>query len=209
MIETLRSHKSIVCLNGNLPCDLIRKLGLPIVAADGAANTLIKNGIEPDVIIGDLDSVDSDLLRSRFCIKIDDQDMTDFEKAINYVEEKSMTPAVVAGVDGGCVDHVLGNICIFSRTKFAAISEDAIFMTIDGDKSFDVPVNTKISIFGAPSCAATSRGLKWELDEYEMSFDGKNSCSNRAASSRVELKVLSGKALVFIHTKNVYDAGSL
>ncbi|MDR0968812.1 MAG: thiamine diphosphokinase [Holosporaceae bacterium] len=209
MIEMLKTRKSIICLDGNLPCDLVRKLDLPIVAADRAANALIKNGIEPDVIIGDLDSVDETLLRDRPHIKIDDQDSTDFEKALEYVEKKSLTPTIVTGIDGGCIDHALGNVSIFSRTNCVAVFENMILVTIDEDKTLNVPIGAKISIFGIPRCLITSRGLKWELDDYEAAIDGKNSISNRAVSSQIELKVSSGKAIVFVYTKNVSDAGSL
>ncbi|MDR2158233.1 MAG: thiamine diphosphokinase, partial [Holosporaceae bacterium] len=132
--EDLSKYKSILCLNGDLICDLIGDINLPIVAADGAANTLIQNGIEPDIIIGDLDSVDDNTLLCRTHLKIDSQVHTDFEKALNFIEEKSISPAIVMGVDGGYIDHVLGNISIFSRTNFIAISKDIIFMTIDDYK---------------------------------------------------------------------------
>jgi hypothetical protein len=60
-----------------------------------------------------------------------------------------------------------------------------------------------------PQCSIRSRGLKWELNGEILSFPGKNSQSNRAVSSVVELEILSGTALVFIYTKIVMDAGSL
>ncbi|MDR1236130.1 MAG: thiamine diphosphokinase [Holosporaceae bacterium] len=208
ILERLSEYKSVLCLDGNLEFDLLGKIKLPIVACDGAADTLVKNGIEPSVIIGDLDSVDDNLLKSRKFIRLNDQNSTDFEKALTYIEEESLSPALVFGVDGGYIDHILGNIAIFSGTKFAAISKDIIFMSVDSSRSFDVEVNTKISIFGMPNCVIKSKGLRWELDNEELFLCGKSSSSNRAVSDRVELQVLSGKALVFIYTKMIFDAGA-
>ena len=55
----LKQYKSVLCLNGDLPkASFFREMDLPIIAADGAANYLIKNDILPEVIIGDLDSID-------------------------------------------------------------------------------------------------------------------------------------------------------
>jgi thiamine pyrophosphokinase len=202
------TYKSILCLDGTLPCDLIKELNLPVVAADGAANTLIKNGVEPEIIIGDLDSVNADLLQNRRHIKIENQDSTDFEKALSFIEEKSMTPAIVAGIDGGYIDHILGNVSIFSATKFTAVTSDMIFMAVDDKKILNVPEDTKISILGMPRCVIKSSGLKWELNNHELSVMGQTSLCNRAASRQVELDVISGKAIVFVYTRPISDAGS-
>jgi thiamine pyrophosphokinase len=211
-MENLSEYRSIICLDGDISCDFIRglrKLKLPIFAADGAANTLIKNGIEPDVIIGDLDSVNNELLQNRKHIKIESQDNTDFEKSLDFVEQNSMAPAIVFGISGGYIDHILGNISIFSRTKCVAVCDDMIAMIIRDKKSFNLPVNTKISIFGIPSCIIKSEGLKWELNNEELSISEQNSCSNRTSSNTLKLKILDGQALVFIYTKTILDAGAI
>ncbi|MDR0678418.1 MAG: thiamine diphosphokinase [Holosporaceae bacterium] len=209
ILKNESAYRSILCLDGNLQCDLIKKINLPVVAVDGAANVLVKNEIEPEIIIGDLDSVDSNLLCGRNHLKIENQDNTDFEKALDFIEEKSMAPSIVMGINGGYLDHIWGNICIFSRTKYLAILDGIIFMTVNNCKVLNVPINTKISIFGMPSCLIASRGLKWELEDHYLSMMGQSSQSNRALSSRVELNVSIGKALVFIYTKLISDAGSV
>ncbi|MDR1982994.1 MAG: thiamine diphosphokinase [Holosporaceae bacterium] len=209
ILENKSAYKSVLCLDGNLQCDLIKKIDLPVIAVDGAANVLIKNGIEPEMIVGDLDSVDNELLHNRRHLKINSQDNTDFEKALDFVEEKSMTPSVIMGINGGCLDHILGNISIFSRTKSVAVLDGMFFMAVDNYKILHIPANTKISIFGMPGCLITSKGLKWELQNHYLSIAGKNSQSNRTVSSQVELKVSIGKALVFVYTELVLDAGSV
>ncbi|MDR2781629.1 MAG: thiamine diphosphokinase [Holosporaceae bacterium] len=207
ILEKLLQYRSAICLDGHIECDVLREICLPIIAADGAANTLIKNGIEPTVIIGDLDSVDNGLLKNRRHIRNESQESTDFEKALDYIEEKSLSPAIVFGIDGGYIDRVLGNISIFTNTKFVAVSKDMIFMMVDDNQILNLEVNTKLSIFGMPRCIIKSSGLKWELNGDELFICGKNSHSNRAASDRVELKISSGKALIFIYTKTISDAG--
>jgi len=208
ILKNLSPYKSVLCLNGDLRCDIIKQIGLPVVAADGAANTLIKNGIEPTIIVGDLDSVDADLLRNRSHLKVADQDNTDFEKALDFIEKDALAPAIIMGIDGGYIDHILGNISIFSGTDCVAICGDIVLMPLEDDKIFNLPMDTKISIFGMPSCTISSEGLKWKLDNHELSISGMNSCCNRVVSPCVELKITSGKALVFIYTKAIIDAGS-
>ncbi|MDR2646233.1 MAG: thiamine diphosphokinase [Holosporaceae bacterium] len=201
VLEDLYKYKSILCLDGDLPCDLIKKINLPIIAADGAANTLIPNGLEPMMIIGDLDSVDPSLLSNRAHWRVECQDSTDFEKSLNFIKAKSLDPTIVMGISGGCIDHTLGNISIFSETEFIAISGNIIFMPLNGSRNFNVPIGTKISIFGMPSCTIRSKGLKWELNG-QISLSGKNSISNRAATAIVELEILSGRAMIFIYRRS-------
>jgi thiamine pyrophosphokinase len=207
IIENLYVYKSILCLNGALQLDIIKKFELPIVAADGAANTLIRNGIEPRIIVGDLDSVDEKLLINREYVQIADQNSTDFEKALDFIEKEHLSPAIVTGIDGGYIDHMLGNISVFSSTNFVAVSDNVVFTTICDEKNFRIPIDTKISIFGIPTCIIKSTGLKWELDKNELSIVGQNSISNRSTSTQVKLEVMSGRAMVFIYTDKICDAG--
>ena len=84
MIPDIERYKSIICLDGELPVEFLKKISLPILAADGAANTLIHNGITPNVIIGDLDSLNHDIVRNIRIVKDFDQNSTDFEKIMEY-----------------------------------------------------------------------------------------------------------------------------
>ena len=207
ILKNLREYKAVLCLDGELPCDIIKDLNLPIVAADGAANTLINAGIDPEIIIGDLDSVDSSFLKNRKYLKNSSQDSTDFEKSLDFLKEHNMLPAIIAGINGGYIDHILNNISIFSQTDSLFISNDVIGFIVSDYKMISVPPNTKISILGMPSCIINSSGLKWELINYDLNLCGKNSCCNRVISDAVELKIQNGKAVVFIYTKNISDAG--
>ena len=63
-------------------------MDLPIIAADGAANYLIKNDISPEVIIGDLDSIDRKQFKQFKQLYEPDQDYSsDFQKSIHYLKK--------------------------------------------------------------------------------------------------------------------------
>ncbi len=205
----LQRYRSVLCLDGDLPLDFIRNCHLPIIAADGAANTLIKAGIEPYVIVGDLDSVDEKLLATRTHRKFPSQYSTDFEKSLAFAAENQLAPSVITGINGGFIDHILGNINIFSGTNSIAICDDTICVMVRSKESFHVPIDTKISTFGFPKCIISSSGMKWEMNDYELSIDGPTSLSNRAAQEDVELRISSGAAIVFVHMRNIVDAGSI
>ncbi|MDR2377451.1 MAG: thiamine diphosphokinase [Puniceicoccales bacterium] len=208
--KILPNCRSVLCLDGALPYGPIRRMGLPILAADGAANRLIRRGLEPRMILGDLDSVDPKLLSCRKFLKIFDQDRSDFEKALHFAQEVSLTPTAVTGIDGGFLDHIFGNFSILAQTRSCFFSRNILGLLLEEDFRTDaLPLHTKISLFGAPRCRICSRGLRWELQGQELSFGGMMSLGNRTCSSPVELQVLSGKALVFIYAQEVHDAGYL
>lgn len=205
----LQIYKSILCLDGDIPCDFIRNCKLPIIAADGAANTLVNNGIEPYIIVGDLDSVDKKILAARKHKKNPSQYSTDFEKSLQFAEENNLSPCIITGINGGYIDHIIGNIGIFSRTNSIAICDETIGLIVRSKESFHIPVDTKISTFGFPKCIVSSRGMKWEMKDYELSINGATSYGNRAAQEDVELIISSGTAIVFVHMKDIVDAGSV
>ena len=112
------------------------------VCADGGANRLyyqLSNGYKliPDYITGDLDSIDEevrDFYASKRVniIKVECQDSTDLEKALNRVkkiEEESNFPfdtVYIYGAFGGRFDHEMGNInCLY---KYAGYFKNTVLI---------------------------------------------------------------------------------
>lgn len=201
-------YRSVLCLDGELPLEFLKHTSLPLIAADGAADTLIANGLQPSVIVGDCDSVREELLQRYPHVRDVLQDTTDFEKAFAYLKEKHLLPAIVVGLSGGCLDRILSNVFIFSQTNALFLSDTLIGFALTEKETFDWEIDTKVSLFGCPSAIVTSHGLKWELNRTELTFGGSQSCSNRVQTSPLTLEV-EGKILVFAYRCTVKDAGSL
>lgn len=205
--KLIKNYNSIICLHGNLPYEFLKKSKLPIIAADGAANELFAHKIEPKIIIGDLDSVDESVLKNYRYEKIEDQNFCDFEKTLGFINSHAeFSPAIITGINGGFLDHILNNLCIFSNTKFLYFSQEMLGIVLENSIELELPIDTKISIFGAPSAIVCSDGLRWELD-YRLDFFGHNSFGNRTTIPKISLKVKDGKALVFIYLKEIKDGG--
>ena len=203
MIPNFEKYKSVICLDGQLPIEFLKTINLPILAADGAANTLIKNRITPTAIIGDLDSVDLRFANESIVLKVYDQDSTDFEKVLSYAEQKKLAPSIITGISGGYLDRIFMNLSIFAQTDSLFYSTDLIAFSKTEDFSLELPCDTKISLFGAPKCDVTTSGLKWNLNNAELIFCGFSSCSNRTIASRIDVKV-SGRIFVFIYLKPMH-----
>lgn len=211
MIINPKNYKSILCLNGKLPdkkffSDFEK---LPIIAADGAANYLNSIDIIPDMIIGDLDSVAKNLLIEKKFIMDKNQNFSDFQKSIKYLESQNLLPAIILGISGGYIDHILNNINIFLDTKSIFYDDNIIGMVIsEGSHQFDdLKLGTKLSIFGIPNCLISTTGLKWNLQNDELTFPGFNSCFNRSIEKKISIDIKKGRSLLLIYISDIIDAG--
>ena len=99
----LNNFKSIICLNGNLPeksfFKKILEKNIPIIGVDGGAELLYNIGVNPDFIVGDMDSCQdlSKFPKSKIII-IEDQKYTDFEKAIKFIQSEGIGNSLVLGI---------------------------------------------------------------------------------------------------------------
>ncbi|WP_339040375.1 thiamine diphosphokinase [Candidatus Lariskella endosymbiont of Hedychridium roseum] len=210
--------KSVLCLNGELPhASFFYQLNkystfdkMPIIAVDGAANQLLKDEIVPEVVIGDLDSIDKIQVKKLNLVHIVDQELCDFGKSLNYIRKNSMAPSIILGMGGGCIDHILNNVILFTMTTgdvFFAPPIAGFLVRSKRCKTISLPINTKISLMGAPRGSVTTKGLKWDLQEKELCFFGYRSCFNRTTNDYITITVNSGVVLALIYLLDVHDCG--
>lgn len=208
LLQNLVNHcNTILCLDGELPSKKYFPKNKAIVAADGAANKLASMEIVPDFIIGDLDSVDVTKFPDSKIIHVSDQDTNDFQKALHYIKRNSLAPALIYGASGGFIDHILTNINIIIENNCNFYAPPIIGTVIEGEASFSLPINTKISIFGFNSFVS-SNGLKWELENRLLNFPGEISSFNRTTKQNVKIKTSNGKALLLFYNVSVKDCGA-
>lgn len=88
-----------------------------LIAADSGMDFFYRNGIKPDVIVGDFDSVASESLaffRVQEGIRMQElnpiKDDTDTESSIRLAIEMGAEQITILGGTGSRLDHVLGNI---------------------------------------------------------------------------------------------------
>jgi thiamine pyrophosphokinase len=197
-------------LNGEIPDSSGFKRDVPIIAVDGGANRLLSIGVQPDLVMGDLDSVDPSLRASLNTICLPDQDYCDFSKAMARLKTMKLLPSITTGITGGAINHILQNINIFLSTGsiFYTSAPPMVGYTLKKSIThFSLPKNTKVSLLGIPRAQITTKGLKWELSLDELSFPEKNSCFNRSLSSEMSIEVHGGVCLAMIYLEAVDDAG--
>lgn len=203
-------YKSVLCLNGDLPeSAFLSDLNLPLVMVDGASEVIHGSDISPYAIIGDFDSIDTNRFAHHNLVHTPDQSMSDFQKAVLFLEEHDLLPTIVLGANGGYIDHIFNNANILSKGNHSFFAPPIVGHFVDSDEPLKINAehNTKISILGAPSARVTTQGLKWDMSNDDISFFGANSCFNRSAHPEITISVSDGKAMVIIYLEDIIDAG--
>ncbi|MBB6479107.1 thiamine diphosphokinase [Spirochaeta isovalerica] len=177
-----------------------------IVAADSGLDTLLSYGYEPDLIVGDMDSISNRKIlekfhRSKILLYPEDKDYTDTELAINHLYEKGCTSVVVIGGGGGRLDHLIAIYSLFFRERAPVrwITDNEKIFLVKGSFCINLKINTVISLFPVTGqlCSMTSSGLKWPLDELEWN-PGDGGISNVSSERTVKIDMKSGKLVMII-----------
>ncbi|HZL08232.1 MAG TPA: thiamine diphosphokinase [Candidatus Dormibacteraeota bacterium] len=201
--------RAVIFLNGNLS-DLtlvkqyINKSTL-LIGCDGGTRHILELGLQPDVVIGDLDSFRPEEISSdhqpKYITCPTDKDFTDSEFAIRYAIENGYQEVILAGALGDRLDHLLGNI--FLLDKFA----DSKIKIIEGhQEAYIVRAQAEISghkgdtisfipILGNPKVSSTG-GLKYDLNKYQLSLKGNTGISNVLTRQSTTITVTKGTILV-------------
>lgn len=184
-----------------------------IVAADSGLDHAYDLGLEPDLVIGDMDSVsDSALDRARaagtpierFPI---DKDATDLELAIQAAAAAGFDKATIIGGTGGRLSHTLANALVLavdrgirldwltSHARIAAVQvgHTARFVADHGITLSLLPI-------GGPALCS-SQGLRWALDRTELHPGSTRGVSNEIVADAAEVSVHAGRLLA-IHERN-------
>ena len=182
------SDNHITILVGNGACDLTQLSKSPkgkVIAVDGGLRHVLKAGLTPKAVIGDMDSVELSELqaagRNVAVYKSDNQDTTDFEKALLAIE----APVCLAyGFLGLRVDHTLSCLSVLARFtdkhKVILVSADDLVHVTKGPFSMHLASEARLSLWPiTPVKFAASSGLVWPLDGLTLAPDGQVATSNQ------------------------------
>ncbi len=169
----------------------------PVIAADGGADRLLAEGIIPDYVIGDFDSIiGRDRIPAERQIIISDQGTTDFQKLLAVVE----VPLVVGfGFLGGRIDHSLAATYAIAKASpkmtVILVGDNDAMIFCRKDFTTTLPSGTRLSLWPAGMQRfEKSFGLVWPLDGLKMGYHAGLGTSNAVAGStrggqtKVEIK---------------------
>lgn len=162
-----------------------------ICAADSGLDVLMSWGMEPDLIVGDMDSVSDEALLDRYADVIRhpaDKDETDTEIGIRELRNRGYQRILLIGGGGGRLDHLLAIRALFDKPwgQDEWLTHRERVIRITETTSFRVSPGSTISVFplGNGASGMSSRGLKWPLDGLNWE-PGEFGVSNMAVAPEV------------------------
>lgn len=181
-----------------------------ILCADGGLNHLAKLDLLPHMVIGDLDSI-TELGRKYIedkninTIKYPSiKDATDTELAIEYLIEKNYKEIILMGGTGTRLDHTMANIFLLNMIKDKGaigkiIDNNNIIQLLDKDMEIQNLEDAYVSIIPIveEGINVSLDGFYYDLIKEDIGFASTVGVSNKVTRHKAQIKVHSGKAIIF------------
>jgi len=180
-----------------------------IICCDGGARHFRNLGIKPDVIIGDMDSIDPAQLADysaqgikirKYSVK---KDFTDTELALDYALGLKPEKIFIWCALGGRIDHTLANVFLLGKgfekgIETLLIDEYSETFVLDKEKIFLNDAGKTVSLLAlSPEVTGiTLTGFLYPLQEGTLAAGESRGISNIINADRAGIVVRSGKLLV-------------
>ncbi|MFH2205110.1 MAG: thiamine diphosphokinase [Elusimicrobiota bacterium] len=199
---------ALLILNGELSSPakvkLLAKEADVIVAADGGARHCRQLKLAPDLVIGDMDSLPRPLPKwknTAFCCDFD-EDRSDFEKALEYLEGMEAGPVWIVGALGGRPDHALVNLSLIEHwaRRLPLVLADGGLAQPAGPGRYAYACGKGAAVTLLPitgSCRLSTRGLRYTLKN-ETLRRGSRGLSNRTTAGEFKVHVHSGRLWIML-----------
>jgi len=204
--------KTVIVADGtfptkSVPLDYIRNAER-IICSDGAADSLVKAGFIPDAIVGDMDSLSSEL-RERFSERIfpdSDQETNDLTKAVNWCIERGFGELVIVGATGKREDHTIGNISLLAEyvknTDLIMVTDTGIFVPARETIEIESFPGQQVSLFSIdPFTEISSTGLRYPLRNTKL-MNWWRGTLNEATGGSFRLEFAGGPLIVYLKFVN-------
>ena len=173
-----------------------------IIAVDSGIEHLLNLSLDPNTLIGDLDSISKKSLDEvkKNGVKIlafnSNKDQTDFELALNYLEEAEKSKVYIIGGESGEIDHLISIFLLIpSKPFFENI------MWLYGDKriifgqklELNIKKLTKFSIIPLSDLTNLSiDGAEWNLDNKDIQFGETLTLRNNTNEEQLNIRCDKG-----------------
>jgi thiamine pyrophosphokinase len=206
-------QRVIIFANGDLP-DIDKARAIlrdddTIICADGGTRHASSLDLKPALVIGDMDSADSALLKKLQAegVLIElfprDKNETDLELAINKAIELDPQEIVIVAALGGRLDQTLANIALLSDIRLSAFNVrlddgvEEIFFCRDQvevhGRSGDI---VSLIPWGGEVTGVQTENLKWKLNSETLHPEKTRGISNEIMGSLATIKIRSGLLLI-------------
>ncbi|MET0325866.1 MAG: thiamine diphosphokinase [Ilumatobacteraceae bacterium] len=209
--------KTVVVITGAAPLDRRAVAAIPrdavLVAADGGLDHARSAGLEPSVLVGDLDSISAmglawasehtEVVRHPI-----DKAATDTELAVAHAATLGPDRILLVAGHGDRLDHAIAALGALGAAPLATVARLEAWWGNDqlhvvhgrGSTELDLPVGTTFSVLAmhGPCRGVTLDGARWPLHDAALAPLVGLGVSNQVASSPVTVSVQQGILTVFV-----------
>ena len=175
-----------------------------IICADSGYDIAVEAKIQPDLVIGDFDSVKGFVQNVEKITLPVEKDVTDCLAAYNEGIKRGYTEFLLLGGTGGRFEHTFANISVMANAskdgnKFKIIDDKHTFYAIT-DSCLKIPYlpNKQISVFafGDKAYGVTEKGFHYSIENYTLNPFNPIGISNDIVSDFGEISVEKGTLIV-------------
>ena len=168
-----------------------------VIGADGGGERLLAAGSEPDVVVGDLDSL-SAVAQKQFSdrlVRDSAPDSSDLEKAVAWARTEGADDIVVIGWSGGRLDHTLAALAL--AFEGVQLHDDRFLVTaVAGSAEITAQPGTLFSLMALPEAVVSVGGARWNLEQEPLTMGARGMHNEVAAGGRVQVECHTGKLLL-------------
>ena len=183
-----------------------------VVAADSGVDQAHRLGLRVDVAVGDFDSVSSTGLARAHdegatverhpAVKA----ATDFELALDAVVARGLGSVVVAGGEGGRLDHLISNALVMSSARFAALDVTAVgrggsrVLVVRSERVVEGEPGEYVTLMAVhgPAVGVRTEGLRYALRGETLEPGSSRGVSNELLVHRAVVALESGVLLAIL-----------
>lgn len=195
-----------------------------LIAADGGYATCLEQGLQPDLLVGDFDSLPGGKPGQPACPCVElpqAKDETDFMVALRAGLERGYRRFACHAILGGDVGHTLGALhslmwlreqgawgvlqgggqaAVLVRPEDGVVSLASLGVPLQSVRDGVLASGTRVSVFsfGGVARGVTERGLVWELEGAVMQPGDHYGVSNAVACANPTVSVGEGTLLVVV-----------
>lgn len=179
-----------------------------VIAADGGVHHLLALSHRPDIVIGDMDSIEANGLSELKDEAVDivthpaDKDETDLELALNYAVERYQDEILIFGALGGRLDQTVSNLLLLTQPSLRGrpirlVERGQMAWIVDRLAEIDGEVGDIVSLIPLDDQVHINQtsGLKWVLENEKLSFGPARGVSNVMTAEKATVAILSGLLL--------------
>ena len=179
-----------------------------LICCDGAVRHSFQMGIQPDFIVGDLDSADENILayyknnNTQFITFPAEKDETDSALAVELAIKCGATKIVLLGMTGLRLDHTMSNLGLLVKCDNAGISAVMVdfcnsITLISRTKTLTSKKGSVLSLipFGGDAFNVVTTGLQYPLNGETLTFCDSRGVSNVFLGDRASVSLERGLLL--------------